>query len=389
MKKFSKELAEKIKQALGEEKIAQIVEQIKAAGDDRKFKVIASTEDLDRYNEIIDQSGWVLDSYMKNPVILWAHDHTQLPIGVADKVYVDGDKLIVEGRFAPADANPMAEQVKKLYDAKIIRTVSVGFLGLEWVDFDDGDGTVKRKWIKQELLEVSFVPVPANPHAISLIKQKNLDYSLVDFKAVVPFAKTPKAEEDTAWDKTKALEAVRKWASSDGSGDKDKIDWNKYKKAFAWYDPDNKENFSGYKLPHHTVQDGKLVVVWNGVKAAMAALLGARGGVNIPEDERRAVYNHLAEHYKQFDKEVPEFKSVLEALAERIEKLEVISIKLNDKVNKMANSLASSHDGQSDDESQQIKGQNDALEYLQDVKRVLQDVNKVVSQTLHNIKKIN
>ena len=49
--------------------------------------------------------------------------------------------------------------------------------------------------------------------------------------------------------------------------------------------------------------------VWRGVAAAMGALLGGRGGVDIPDGDREAVYNHLAKHYAQFDKEVPEFKS--------------------------------------------------------------------------------
>jgi len=44
----------------------------------------------------------------------------------------------------------------------------------------------------------------------------------------------------------------------------------------------------------------------------MAALLGARGGVNIPDADRKGVYNHLAKHYKQFDKEVPEFREYTE-----------------------------------------------------------------------------
>ena len=40
----------------------------------------------------------------------------------------------------------------------------------------------------------------------------------------------------------------------------------------------------------------------------MANLLGEDGG-GIPENQRKAAYNHLANHYKQFDKEAPAFKS--------------------------------------------------------------------------------
>jgi len=65
-------------------------------------------------------------------------------------------------------------------------------------------------------------------------------------------------------------------------------------------------------LPHHKAS-GQHPVVWRGVSAAMAALFGARGGVNIPDRDRRGVYNHLAKHYKQFDKEPPEFREYTEA----------------------------------------------------------------------------
>ena len=51
----------------------------------------------------------------------------------------------------------------------------------------------------------------------------------------------------------------------------------------------------------------------------MAALLGARGGVDIPEDERRAVYNHIVRYYEKFDKEPPEFREYSEVELRQIE----------------------------------------------------------------------
>ncbi len=99
---------------------------------------------------------------------------------------------------------------------------------------------------------------------------------------------------------------MARWASSDGSGEKEKIDWEKYKEGFTWYDVENKENFGSYKLPHHDIVDGEFKVVWRGVAAAMAALLGARGGVDIPDSDWDACYRHLANHYEQFEKEPPE-----------------------------------------------------------------------------------
>lgn len=127
-------------------------------------------------------------------------------------------------------------------------------------------------------------------------------------KRVVPYRRYPHAPEDQRWDAAAAKSRLRKWASSDGSGDKEKMNWGKYARAFAYVDPEKAEDFAGYKLPHHDVKDGKLVTVWRGVAAAMVALLGGRGGVDVPDGERKEIYNHLSKHYKEFDKPVPDFK---------------------------------------------------------------------------------
>ena len=114
-------------------------------------------------------------------------------------------------------------------------------------------------------------------------------------------------DDSSAWDGPAAVDRLRKWASSDGSGDKDKMDWAKYRRGFAWYDSSNEDSFGSYKLPHHDIKDGKFVVVLRGVEAAMSALLGGRGGTDIPEGDRKAVYDHLAAEYKEFGKEPPPY----------------------------------------------------------------------------------
>lgn len=139
-----------------------------------EFKVIASNMAIDRDNEIIDINGWDTENFMKNPVILWGHDLKSLPIGVALKCYREGDNLIVEGKFASKEANPIAENVRCLYNEKIIKTVSVGFIGKEYTFIKTKDGQDILKWTKQELYELSFVPVPSNPEAVSLMKSKGL-----------------------------------------------------------------------------------------------------------------------------------------------------------------------------------------------------------------------
>jgi hypothetical protein len=126
-------------------------------------------------------------------------------------------------------------------------------------------------------------------------------------KGAVASHETAKAPEDTTWDGAAARKRLAEWASSDSSGDKDTIDWPKYRTGFAWYDGDEPELTGSYKLPHHDIVDGEFKVVWNGVSAAGAACQGSRGGVDIPEDDMDAVKAHLETHFAQFDK-VPSWK---------------------------------------------------------------------------------
>jgi len=155
---------------------------------------------------------------------------------------------------------------------------------------------------------VDFVDEPAYPQAgllnIGLVAEADGSLIRIFQASVVSFEETVKAPEDHAWDADAAEARVRSWA---GGPDKEKVDWGKYRRAFAWYDSEDPENFAAYKLPHHDIVDGRLGVVWRGVAAAMGVVLGAHGGVDVPQSEHRGVYSHLARHYRQFEKEPPEY----------------------------------------------------------------------------------
>lgn len=115
---------------------------------------------------------------------------------------------------------------------------------------------------------------------------------------------SPKAPRDLSWDwsDSRSFDEILEHAGWDGAVT-----------AHAWLDPDEDpehdppQEKGAYKLPHHELIDGRLRVVWRGVVAAMAVINGARGGVDIPAADKRSVYEHLAEHYRQFDEQPPEF----------------------------------------------------------------------------------
>lgn len=267
---------------------------VKVNKENGSFEVTASTADVDRDGEIIDPKGWDIANYLKNPVILYAHDYTSLPIGKAESVKIGGDGLYISGRFASPEANPMAQKVRLLYEEGILNAVSVGFIP----KLREGNTITKA-----ELLELSFVPVPSNPNALAMALSKGLDISIL--KGVVASHEPPKADEGMAWDSGKAVMNLREWA---GGPEPDSIDFGKYKEGFAWYDSENAENLGAYKLPHHDIVDGGFKTIWRGVSSAMGVLLGAMGGVDVPAGDKDGIYNHLATHYRQFDKEIPEMR---------------------------------------------------------------------------------
>jgi len=136
---------------------------IKEIWENGSFKVVASDETVDRAGEVIKVSWRELNNFMKNPVIIANHTYkVENIIWKATDVFVENEKLVVEWVFATTE---LAQDVRKLYDGGFIKTVSVGFIPKER---DKNNSSIITK---AELLEVSFVPVPCNPNALSLWKE--------------------------------------------------------------------------------------------------------------------------------------------------------------------------------------------------------------------------
>lgn len=126
------------------------------------FEVIATTDGTDRDGEIIKSDAWELEPYTKNPVLLWAHNYSIPPIGIVQSFTKKGNAWVAKGIFAKTE---FAQQIRQLYDDGILKAVSVGFIPKE------RQGNVITK---AELLELSFVPVPANSEAITLRRMADM-----------------------------------------------------------------------------------------------------------------------------------------------------------------------------------------------------------------------
>ena len=127
----------------------------KDAGQDKPMSFVISTDDVDRHGDVIVSQGWHLESYRRNPVFLWAHDYARPVIGRAVEVWAEAHQLV-------------AQEVAKLYRSGYQRGVSVGFKPLRYEErrHEKTGAFLGIRFLEQELLETSAVPVPANRDAL-------------------------------------------------------------------------------------------------------------------------------------------------------------------------------------------------------------------------------
>jgi hypothetical protein len=140
---------------------------------------VASTATLDRYHEVIEPAGWRLDSYRRNPVFQNAHNYGDILFTLGKALTTEvrsvagGQALCQRIQFA-TDVNPVARIAYGLYKGGFLSAVSVGFIPLRWEDGGNGSPGAqaapapRRRYLEQELLEVSAVAIPANPDALAL-----------------------------------------------------------------------------------------------------------------------------------------------------------------------------------------------------------------------------
>ena len=126
---------------------------------------VLSTDDVDRHGDVVSADGWRLEAYLRNPVLLWAHDYRHPAIGRAVSVWTEPHRLLAKMEFAPG---AFAQEVAALYTCGFQWGVSVGFRPIRWEERRDArtGAFLGLRYLEQELLEVSAVPVPANREAL-------------------------------------------------------------------------------------------------------------------------------------------------------------------------------------------------------------------------------
>jgi HK97 family phage prohead protease len=301
-----------------------------AAADNRSVRFVFSDGSVDRAGDSIDPAGWQTDTFMKNPVALWAHDSYSPPIGRASNVGRSGDRLMGDIEFMSADISPFADSIYKMVKAGFVKAVSVGFIPLDWTFAKDASRPFGVNFNKQELIEISVCPVPCNPNALQEAKSLGIDTGplrewaskLLDegghvliprnvLEETFRQAKTPHAlrqkylaktaasdwkvgaardlpiDDKAAWDGAAAAKRMLDAAGFDG----DSPDAAKAARGFLLYDSANPTLRGSYKLPFADIIGGELKAIKGGISAAKGRLDQTDAPAAVL-DEASAVIDH-------------------------------------------------------------------------------------------------
>lgn len=141
----------------------QAVDGVETKGVD----ITASDETVDRYGDVIVAAGWQLENYARNPVVLVDHNYRVGAIVGTGVPRIVGKKLKIRVTDDESEENESAATVIRLRNQGMLRAVSVGFQPLKWERILDKEGNWQGgyKFTEQDLLELSWVAVPANPSA--------------------------------------------------------------------------------------------------------------------------------------------------------------------------------------------------------------------------------
>lgn len=305
----------------------------------RRIKFVFSDNSIDRARDKINQNGWDLSTFVKNPVALFAHDSSSLHsvLGKALNVATISNQLRGEIDFTTADINPFADTAFKMVKAGLLSAVSVGFLPIDYAFATDKDRTGGIDFQRQQLLEISLCAIPANPNALVIARSMGIDTVPIadwaerilssDGKVLVPrpfleatfrAAKTPRSvrnkylngtaavathkaagsdwkvgaardlpldDSGAAWDGPAAAASIFASAGFDGNSP----DSAKARRGFLIYDSANPALKGSYKLPFARVSDGTMKAMPSGIRAAASRLPQTDAPSSVLDDARKVL----------------------------------------------------------------------------------------------------
>jgi HK97 family phage prohead protease len=131
----------------------------------RQVRVRASTEDLGRDGLVVMSEGIDIGPFRKNPVVLWQHQ-PEAPVARVTRIAIAEGALDAEIEFAPEGVSRVADEICGLVKSGIVSGLSIGFEPTETEPVQPGKRKGPQRVMRSELLELSFVSIPANRETV-------------------------------------------------------------------------------------------------------------------------------------------------------------------------------------------------------------------------------
>lgn len=126
------------------------------------MRAVISSGQPDRGGDIVDQKSWKIDNYLRNPVVLWAHDHSRPSVAKTLDLFINEDGMLEAVFQFALEHSALARELFGLYADGFLNSFSVGFTNGR---SEEKDGY--RVLYDNELLEFSCVNVPMDALALA------------------------------------------------------------------------------------------------------------------------------------------------------------------------------------------------------------------------------
>lgn len=266
------------------------------------FEGYASTFNNIDYGDDMVIRGAFADSLARNSQvpILWQHQMSE-PVGVSIQLYEDEKGLFIKGNL-PKDDTLVSGRIIPQMKVGSIKEMSIGFFTKDSEMLKNGIRALKQI----ELFEVSLVTKAMNSQAL-----------VSGFKSFAGTTRLPLAPRDRDWDSTEAERRIREYTKSNETPSQD------YRKYFMYFDGQAPELFGSYKLLFADIINNEPHIVPRAVFAIAGILNGARGGVDISDNDKNRIKPVINQLYKRMAEEF-EDDSIVSPLTKSFDSLKDI-----------------------------------------------------------------
>jgi HK97 family phage prohead protease len=254
----------------------------------------------DSYNDIIKKGAFkkTIKENISRVKHLWQHDWREPPVAAIKRLWEEGkSKLpkIVKEKFPEATGGlfvtreylktPRGDEILAGIKSEppAINEMSIGYDPIAVKFVDDKDSGFKTRILEEvRLWDASDVNWGANAATVA--------------EKCIAFKQTPCADISKPWH---------------NEAEKALADISDLKLMSTWFN-EEAESFDidwDVALLHHECKDD-YPVNFEGVKTCMLNLLFPETCKTYSSSEKEKIYDHLAKHYEQFDKEPPDFKVI-------------------------------------------------------------------------------